>query len=111
MHAPTELKEKIFELMNERVKLLSDIERNTYLLSKKRYTGADKRNVKRQNRAMKRTARQKEDDIYFFIKKAQKQDESHVDGAHRLGWLVLAVLIALGIGVLYWLAKYYWRLF
>ena len=111
MHAPTDLKEKIFELMNERVKLLSDIERNTYLLSKKRYTGADKRAVKRKNRALKRTARQREEDIRFFIKKAEKHNESHGAGMHQLGWLVGTVLVIGVIAALYFLAKYYWRLF
>lgn len=111
MHAPTELKEKIFELMNERVKLLSDIERNTYLLSQKRYTGAGKRAVKRQNRALKRTARQREEDIRFFIKKAEKHNESHGVGMHQLGWLVGTVLVIGVLAALYFLAKYYWRLF
>ena len=111
MHAPDELKEKIFELMNERVKMLSDIERNTYLLAKKRYTGADKRAVKRKNRALKRSVRQKEDDIRFFIKKAHKHAEEHSSGMHQAAWLVGAVLILGILGVLYLLAKFYWRLF
>ena len=111
MHAPDELKEKIFELMNERVKLLSDIERNAYLLSRKRYTGADKRAVKRKNRALKRTVRQREEDIRFFIKKAEKHSESHGAGMHQVAWLVALVLLVAVGGVLYLLAKYYWRLF
>ena len=111
MHAPAELKEKIFELMNERVTMLSTIERNEHLLSKKRYTGADKRTIKRKNREMKRAARHKEDDIRYFIKRAEKHQASHESGVRQLGWLIGTLLVIGAIGALYLLAKYYWRLF
>ena len=111
MHAPSELKEKIFELMNERVALLSNIERNAYLLAKKHYTGADKRAVKRQNKEMKRIARLKEDDIHFFYKKAERHNEERGAGMVQIGWVVGTVLVFGLIGLLYLLAKYYWRLF
>ena len=111
MHAPDELKEKIFTIMNERVALLSAIEKNKYLISKKRYTGADKRSVKRKNREMKRTVRQKEDDLFYFVKKAEKHDIDHGNGMRQIAWLVGTVLVLGAIGVLYFVAKYNWGWF
>lgn len=111
MHAPIELKEKIFTLMNERVAMLSTIERNEYLLSKKRYTGAEKRDIKRQNKALKRNARQKAEDVRTFVGKAQRHSERHGSGIHQIGWLVGTVLALAALGTLFVLAKYYWRLF
>ncbi len=111
MHAPEELKEKIFTLMNEHVAMLSAIEKNRYLLAKKRYTGADKRDVKRQNREMKRAARQKEDDIIHFIKKAEKYDAEHGNGVKQIGWLVLTVILLGAVGIFYLVAKYVWGWF
>lgn len=111
MHAPDELKEKIFTLMNERTTMLATIEKNEYLLRKKRYTGADKRDVKRQNREMRRAIRHKEADVRFFIKKAEKHDTAHGDGIRQIGWLVVTLIFAGAIGGLYLLGKYYWGLF
>lgn len=111
MRAPDELKEKIFNLMNERTTMLSTIEKNEYLLHKKRYTGADKRAVKRQNGEMRRAVRHKEDDVRFFIKKAEKHNAAHGDGVSQIGWLIATLLFAAAIGVLYLLGKYYWGLF
>ena len=111
MHAPDELKEKIFTLMNERTTMLATIEKNEYLLRKKRYTGADKRDAKRQNREMRRAIRHKEADVRFFIKKAEKHDTAHGDGIRQVGWLVATLIIAGAIGGLYLLGKYYWGLF
>ena len=111
MHAPDELKEKIFTIMNERVALLSAIEKNKYLISKKRYTGADKRSVKRKNREMKRTVRQKEDDLVFFVKKAEKHHAEHGNGMRQIAWLIGTVMVLGAIGVLYFVAKYNWGWF
>ncbi len=111
MHAPEELKEKIFTLMNERTTMIATIEKNEYLLRKKRYTGADKRDVKRQIREMKRAVRHKEEDIRFFIKKAEKHDTAHSDGIRQLGWLIVTLIIAGAVGGLYLLGKYYWGWF
>ena len=111
MHAPTELKERIYTLMNERVTMLSSIEKNRYLLSKKRYTGTDKRAAKRQNKDMKRALRRIENETYELMKRAQKHDQNHSGGIRQLAWLVGTLVLLGAIGALYFLGKYYWGWF
>ena len=105
MHAPVELKEKIFSLMNERTTMLSTIEKNKYLLSKERYTGADKRSLKRQNKELKRAARQKEEDIYVFMKKADKHNTNHKSGINQAAWVIGTIVVLGLLGALYFFAK------
>lgn len=111
MHVPAELKDRIYSLMNGRINTLSMIEKNEYLLSKKRYTGADKRTVKRQNKDMKRAVRRQEDEIRDLMKRAEKHDESHGGGIRQIAWLVGTLVVLGAIGALYLLGKYYWGWF
>ena len=105
MRIDNELKEKIFALMNERVTLLSTIARNEYNLSKKRYTGAEKRDVKQQNRAMKRSARKKAEDVRIFVEKAEKQNGRRGSRSHQVAWLVGALVAIALIVVVFFLIK------
>lgn len=111
MHAPAELKDRIYTLMNERITTLSTIEKNVYLISKNRYTGADKRAVKRQNKDMKRAARKMEDEIRDLMKRAEKHDQTHGAGMRQLAWAIGTLVILGALGVLYFLGKFYWGWF
>ncbi len=101
LHAPIDLKKKIYDLMNKKTEASSDIEKSRYLLKSKNATGAKRRELKLKIKESKRTLRYIDADIKYFCKKAEKHHDRHIDDFIHAAWVIGALFVAVA-GCIIW---------
>ena len=101
LHAPVDLKKKIYDLMNKKTEACSDIEETKYLLKRKDPSGAVRRELKSKIKSARQTLRYINADIKYFYKKAEKHHERHIDDIIHAAWVVGALFAAVA-GIIIW---------
>ena len=95
MHAPDELREKIFALMNDRI---TEYSRRTQLeesLRRLKPRGEAKRRMKKEYRECCRRIKYMESDLKTFVKKAERYDTIYHENGKQIAW-ILGTLLGLG---------------
>lgn len=98
MHAPIDLKDKIYELMNKKTESVTVIETANYKLKKLKPKGNAKREIKAEKKRAKRSIKAIDKDITFLVKRAEKHDLNFEEDRVWLGWVIGTVTVALIVG-------------
>ena len=101
MHAPLDLKGKIYNLMNQKTECAVEIETSKYRLKVADIRGSAKAELLRKIRKSKSRIRSIGRDIDFLIKKARKEHEDYSDKKIMGAWII-GVLIFVVVSLLLW---------
>ncbi len=97
LHAPLDLKERIYAMMNERTLAAADIEYSKAALRQRGLDRSQKRAHSKNISRQRKNIRYLEADIKHFMKKAERHNEKHkADKEHHVWLVVLAALLAVG---------------
>ncbi len=95
MRAPDELREKIFELMNERITTYSRRAQLEESLRRLKPRGEARRKMKREYRECCKRIRYINSDLKDFVKKAERYDTVYYENGKQLAW-IFGTLVVLG---------------
>ncbi len=101
LHAPVDLKEKIYTLMNQKTECAVEIETSKYKLKVADIRGSAKAELIRKIRSAKSRIRGINRDVDFLIRKARKQDDDYADNRAMGAWII-GVLLFVVAALLLW---------
>jgi hypothetical protein len=99
LHAPLDIKERVWELMNKKTVGYSDLEYTRYLLRHKRYRKGARRELRERLASARRTMRYVKSDIRRFMKKAERHDDNHKSDRAWVIKMLVALICAVVIGI------------
>ncbi len=110
LHAPVDLKEKIFDLMNKKIESVAVIEGSRYKLRHLKLRGRARRDVRAEMQQAKRSVRLINKDITFLMKRAERHDQLYASDMAWVGWLVgVGVVLVIGFVVWYFAGDLIWQ--
>ena len=96
LHAPLDVKDKVYRLMNKKTEAYSTLAYSKYMLRKRKPYGAAKKELKKNIRAAKKTLRFINADIRHYVKKAEKHHERHKMDIMQTVYIIIAILVCIG---------------
>ena len=104
LHAPLDLKEKVYKLMNRCTELVSNIESSRYKLHKTTLGSQARKSLRQEIKKHRADLKATKSDIRYLMKKVGKHHDKHTADIRWAGWGILVLLLVVG-GVLLW--KFY----
>ncbi len=101
---PTELKEKIFELMNKKTGLVASLEGTKYKMKHMKLSNNAKKKLKREVKRLKTSVKRTNEDISYMMKKANKHNTNYKEGKNWMAWLIGSALVLLVLFVAWYFA-------
>lgn len=101
LHAPLDIKEKLYNLLNDKQNAHSTL---AYVKHELRSSARDKetrRELKRKRREAKRTVRSIDGEIDRYMRKAERHNDTHSANKLQVFWILLLILIIGGAAIIY----------
>jgi len=107
IHAPVDMKEKVYDLMNKKVEGVAVIEASRYKLRHLKLRGKARAEIVREMKAARASVRRIDKDVKYLMKRAERHNTLYKQDQAWIAWVVGAVIVLLVIGLTWFFAGDY----
>ena len=101
LHAPLDLKQKVYNLMNQCTEIVSTLEGAKYKNRKTSLGSPERKALRRDIKKMRRDLKTTKSDIKYLMKKVEKHHDSHSADIQWIGWIIFLLILVIG-GIILW---------